>query len=87
MKLSGTYLTNMTVSFCPEFDNTFTQKKGFTLSDLKPKHVLWSILGVATVVGIGMICGLLVNAAKSVYNKKIRTQPIHYMNIKEPSFA
>lgn len=83
MRLSGAYITNITVSFCPTFDTTFAAKKSFSLSDLKPKHILWSILGVAAVVGIGMICGLIVNAMKSAYKKNGRTQPIRYIHINE----
>ncbi|CAK1547081.1 unnamed protein product [Leptosia nina] len=88
MRLNGAYITNITVSFCPTFDTTFTPKRGFSLSDLRPKHVLWSILGVAAVVGIGMICGIIVNAAKAFYKKKL-SQPIRYININnsEASFA
>ncbi|XP_041978653.1 chondroadherin-like [Aricia agestis] len=85
MRLSGAYITNITIPFCPVFDTSFTYKRGFTLSDLKPKHVLWSILGVATVVGVGMICGLLVNAAKAFYRRKLRAEPIRYFNINEDS--
>ncbi|XP_046979104.1 TLR4 interactor with leucine rich repeats-like [Vanessa cardui] len=81
MRLSGAYVTNITVSFCPQFDTTFATKKGFSIKDLKPKHILWTILGVATVVGIGMICGLLVNLAKAFYRKNLRSQPIRYINI------
>lgn len=81
MRFAGEYVTNITLPFCPTLDSTFAAKKSFSLSDLKPKHVLWSILGVATVVAIGMLFGLLVNATKAFYNKKIRTQPIRYRNI------
>ncbi|XP_050346326.1 TLR4 interactor with leucine rich repeats-like [Nymphalis io] len=83
MRLSGAYITNITVSFCPQFDTTFAPKKGFSIKDLKPKHILWSILGVASVVGIGMICGLLVNFAKAFYKKNLRSQPIRYININD----
>lgn len=85
MRLSGTYITNITMSFCPAFDTTFATKKGFSFSNIKPKHILWSILGVASIVGIGMICGLLVNVVKAFYKKTIRTQPIRYININEDS--
>lgn len=85
MMLAGTYITNVTLPFCPTLDSTFATKKGFTLSGLKPKHVLWSILGVATVAAIGMLCGLLVNACKAFYKKNKRIQPIRYVNIKEDS--
>lgn len=81
MRFAGAYVTNITLPFCPTLDSTFGAKKGFTLSNLKPKHVLWSILGVATVVAIGMLLGLLVKAVKAFYNKKIRSQPIRYRNI------
>ncbi|XP_050670751.1 chondroadherin-like [Leptidea sinapis] len=83
MRLSGSYITNISVSFCPQFDTTFAPKRGFSISDLKPKHIIWSILGVATIVGIGMICGLLVNTAKAFYKKTFRSQPIRYVNISE----
>nr|XP_026488240.1 chondroadherin-like [Vanessa tameamea] len=83
MRLTGAYVTNITVSFCPQFDTTFATKKGFSIKDLKPKHILWTILGVATVVGIGMICGLLVNLAKAFYRKNLRSQPIRYININD----
>lgn len=75
MRLSGAYITNITLTFCPTLDNTFAPKKGFSFSDLRPRHVLWSILGVAMVVLLGMILGLIVNAIKAVYNKQIRSQP------------
>ena len=88
MRLNGAFITNITMSFCPAFDTTFTTKKGFSFSSLKPKHILWSIVGVASVVGIGIICGLLVNVVKAFYKKNIRTQPIHYININnDTSFA
>ncbi|XP_045772075.1 phospholipase A2 inhibitor beta-like [Maniola jurtina] len=83
MRLTGAYITNITASFCPAFDTTFAAKKGFTISDLRPKHIMWSILGVAAVVGIGLICGLLVNTIKAVYNKNARPQPIRYFNIND----
>ncbi|OWR52457.1 leucine-rich transmembrane protein [Danaus plexippus plexippus] len=81
MRLSGTYITNFTAPLCPSFDTTFAQKNRFSLKDLKPKHVLWSILGVATVVGIGMLCGILVNFIKELYKKNLRSEPIRYINI------
>lgn len=88
MRLSGAYITNITLTFCPTLDNTFASKKGFSFSDLRPKHVLWSILGVAMIVLLGMLLGLMVNAIKAVYNKQIRTQPIRYVNINsDTSFA
>ncbi|XP_038212297.1 chondroadherin-like [Zerene cesonia] len=87
MRLNGAFITNITVSFCPTFDTTFAPKRGFSFSDLRPKHILWSILGVGTVVGIGMICGIIFNAAKTCYKKKL-SQPIRYVNINsESSFA
>ncbi|KAJ0177103.1 hypothetical protein K1T71_007112 [Dendrolimus kikuchii] len=87
MRLSGEYITNITLTYCPTLDTTFSAKKGFSLSNLKPKHVLWSILGVAAVVVIGMLLGLLVNAIKSLYKKRI-SQPIRYINISsDTSFA
>lgn len=81
MKFSGEYITNITVSYCPTFDNTFASKRGFSLSNLRPKHVLWSILGVAAVVVIGMMVGMLVNCIKAVYVKKIKSQTIRYYNL------
>lgn len=84
MRLAGEYITNITVNFCPSLDTTFAPKKSFSLSDLRPKHVLWSILGVATIVALGMLLGILVNASKAFYNRKI-TQPIRYININEDS--
>ncbi|CAG9584482.1 unnamed protein product [Danaus chrysippus] len=81
MRLSGTYITNFTAPLCPSLDTTFAQKNRFSLKDLKPKHVLWSILGVATVVGIGMLCGILVNFIKEFYRKNLRSEPIRYINI------
>ncbi|CAH2106553.1 unnamed protein product [Euphydryas editha] len=83
MRLSGAYITNITVSFCPQFDTTFALKKRFSVSDLRPKHVLWSILGVGTVVGIGMICGLFFNFIKAFFKKNLRSQPIQYVNIND----
>ncbi|XP_072932110.1 uncharacterized protein [Epargyreus clarus] len=91
MRLSGAYVTNITVSYCPSFDSPFTQQnlrsKGFSFSDLRPKHILWSILGVASVVVIGMLCGLLVNTTKAIYRKKVRSEPIRYIHISNSSFA
>lgn len=88
MSRRGAYITNITITYCPTFDNTFTKNKKFTLSDLKPKHILWSIFGVALVVCIGMVCGLLVNSAKAFYNKNIRRQPVPYINLNsDSSFA
>lgn len=88
MRLSGAYVTNITLAYCPTLDTTSTSKKGFTLANLKPKHVLWSILAVALVACIGMLLGLLVNTIKSFYNKSIRSQPIRYININsDTSFA
>lgn len=87
MRLSGEYITNITLTYCPTLDTTFAAKQGFSLSNLRPKHVLWSILAVAAVVVIGMFLGLLVNAVKSLYKKKI-SQPIRYININsDTSFA
>lgn len=87
MKLTGSYITNISMAFCPTFDTTFASKGGFSISNLRPKHVLWSILGVATVVCIGMLIGLLVNKIKA-YNKKVRSQPIRYINLyNDSSFA
>lgn len=40
---------------------------------------------MAAIVAIGMLCGILVNASKAFYNKKIRGQPIRYRNINEDS--
>lgn len=83
MRLSGAHITNITMSFCPTFDTTFATKKGFFFTDFKPKHVLWSIVGVAGVVVVGMICGCLVNVMKAFYKKNIRAQPIRYININD----
>lgn len=90
MRLAGAYITNITASFCPTFDTTFdttvdSTKKGFTFSSLRPKHVLWSIFSVAMVALFGMLIGLLVNTAKTFYKKKIRGQPIRYININADS--
>ncbi|KAL0892897.1 hypothetical protein ABMA27_014580 [Loxostege sticticalis] len=85
MRLSGEYITNITVSFCPTFDTTFTTKRSFRFGDLKPKHILWSIFGVATVVAFGMMLGWIVKAMKTVYKKKIKTHPIRYINLSEDS--
>lgn len=89
MRLSGANITNITVSFCPSFDTTYNDaKKSFSLSDLKPKHVLWSLFGVVMVVCMGMLLGLLVNCLKAFYIKKIKNQPIHYINLNaDSSFA
>lgn len=84
--MTGAYITNITTTYCPTFDSTFSPKKTFSLSDLKPKHVLWSIFGVATVVCIGMLIGLMVNYIKRFYNKQIRRQPgVNYSNLVEDS--
>ncbi|XP_048482960.1 insulin-like growth factor-binding protein complex acid labile subunit [Plutella xylostella] len=87
MRWSGAYITNVTLDYCPTFDNTFTpkQKKSFGIRDLKPKHVLWSIFGVAMIVLVGMVIGLLVNTVKAFYKKTFRSQPIHYININDDS--
>lgn len=86
MRLSGAYITNITMTYCPTFDSTFFPKKSFSLSDLRPKHILWSILGVATVVGIGMIIGLMVNYIKGFYKRQFRGQPgVNYSNLIEDS--
>lgn len=88
MRLSGEYITNITGSFCPTFDKTFSTKKSFSITDLKPKHVLWSIFGVTSVVAFGMMTGWVFQAMKNIYKKKIKTQPIHYINLNsESSFA
>ncbi|KAJ2945920.1 hypothetical protein O0L34_g4835 [Tuta absoluta] len=90
MRLHGEYLTNITSHlFCPTFDSTTSKtRNGFSLTDLKPRHVLWSIVGVGLIVVIGMLLGLLVNAAKAFYNKKFNAQPIHYINLRtDSSFA
>ncbi|CAG5031854.1 unnamed protein product [Parnassius apollo] len=88
MKFSGTFITNITLTFCPTFDSTYATKKGFSISNLRPKHILWSIFGVAMIVCAGMLIGLLVNAMKAFYNKNIRSQPIRYINLhSDSSFA
>lgn len=88
MKFSGTYITNITLSYCPTLDTTSATRNSFSLSNLKPKHILWSIVAVAMIACLGMLLGLLVNAIKSVYNKKFRSQPIRYININsDTSFA
>lgn len=88
MRLSGEYITNITINFCPMLDKTFSPRKTFSLSDLRPKHVLWTILAVAMVAAFGMILGLLVNAIKKVYKTRFQSQPIHYININsDSSFA
>ncbi|XP_068631588.1 chondroadherin-like [Battus philenor] len=85
MKFAGTYITNISLTFCPTYDTTFNNKKGFSISNLKPKHVLWSIFGVAVIVCLGMLMGLLINTTKAFYNKKIRSQPIRYINLHSDS--
>lgn len=88
MRLSGEYITNITINFCPMLDKTFSPRKTFSLSDLRPKHVLWTILAVAMVAAFGMILGLFVNAIKKVYKTRFQSQPIHYININsDSSFA
>ncbi|KAM3964551.1 osteomodulin [Aphomia sociella] len=77
MRLHGAYITNISVPFCPTFDNTFATKKGFTLSNLKPKYVLWSIIGVAMVIGIGTLIGWIVNYIKTWYRQ--RNTPYHFL--------
>ncbi|GBP40546.1 Leucine-rich repeat-containing protein 4B [Eumeta japonica] len=59
MKWAGATLTSVTLDYCPNFDTTFVPKKKISFKDLKPKHILWSIFGVAMVVLFGMIIGLL----------------------------
>lgn len=84
MKLSGAYLTNITLTYCPTFDSTFTPKKSFSISDLKPKHILWSIFGVAVVVCVGMLIGLMVNYIKRFYKKQFKRQSgVNYSNLQE----
>lgn len=82
---SGSFITNVTLDYCPTFDSTYAPKKSFTLSELKPKHVLWSIFGVAMVVMFGMILGLLVNTVKAFYKKTFKAEPIRYININDDS--
>ncbi|XP_021183315.1 phospholipase A2 inhibitor beta [Helicoverpa armigera] len=87
MRFSGAYITNITISYCPTLDTTTAPKRNFTLSNLRPKHVIWSMLAVALIACLGMLLGLLVNAVKAFYNKKI-SQPIRYININsDSSFA
>ncbi|XP_045535651.1 phospholipase A2 inhibitor beta-like [Papilio machaon] len=81
MKYAGTYVTNISMAFCPTFDSTFANKRRFSISNLRPKHVLWSIFGVAVVVCIGMLVGLLVNTLKAFYHKKLQSHPIRYINL------
>ncbi|XP_026725125.1 protein artichoke-like isoform X2 [Trichoplusia ni] len=81
MRFSGAYITNITITYCPSLDTTVAPQRGFTLTDLKAKHLIWSILGVAAIAAIGMLLGLFVNAAKSFYNKRIKGQPIRYINL------
>lgn len=82
--MSGTYITNISLSDCLTFDSINFPKKSFSLSDLKPKHVLWSIFGVATVVCIGMLIGLMVNYIRRFYKKQFRSQSgINYSNLNE----
>lgn len=86
MKLTGAYITNITLTYCPTFDSTFFPKKSFSLSDLKPKHVLWSIFGVASAVCVGMLIGLMVNYIKAFYKKRFRSQEgVNYSNLIEDS--
>ncbi|CAB3253601.1 unnamed protein product [Arctia plantaginis] len=85
MRFSGTYVTNVTLTYCPTFDSKITPKQKYSLSNLKPKHVLWSILGVAAVACFGMLLGLLIKSMKSVYNNRFRSQPIQYININSDS--
>ncbi|CAH0667547.1 unnamed protein product [Chilo suppressalis] len=86
LKLSGEYITNITLSFCPTFDKTFSSKRKFSITNLKPKQVLWSIFGVAIVACIGMAIGWLVKSVKNIY-KKNRNQPVPYINLNSNSFA
>ncbi|XP_013199689.1 phospholipase A2 inhibitor beta [Amyelois transitella] len=83
MRLAGSLITNITISFCPAFDKTFTPNRGFSLGNLKPKHVIWSILGVALIVFVGMVLGMLAKGIKTVYVKKIKNASIRYANLKE----
>lgn len=88
MRLSGAYITNITLPYCPTLNSEPKNTRGFSLSNLKPKHILYSILAVALIACLGMLLGLLVNAVKSFYNKKIKSQPIRYININsDTSFA
>ncbi|CAH0750958.1 unnamed protein product [Diatraea saccharalis] len=87
LRLSGEYITNITLSFCPTFDKTFSNKKRFSITSLKPKQVLWSIFGVAIVVCIGIAIGWMVKGIKSIYKKKIRNQPVPYINLNSNSYA
>lgn len=85
MRFSGTYLTNVTLNYCPSLDSTITRKQKYSLSNLKPRHILWSILGVAAVACFGMLLGLLIKSMKSIYNNRFRSQPIQYININTDS--
>ncbi|KAL4709901.1 hypothetical protein ACJJTC_003864 [Scirpophaga incertulas] len=89
LRLSGEYITNITISFCPTLDTSFSSKRRFGITDLKPKHILWSIFGVAIVVCIGMAIGYIVNAMKAIYINKIRNrnEPIRYVNLNTHSLA
>lgn len=85
MKLTGANITNITLTYCPTIDSTFSPMKSFSLSNLRPKHVLWSIFGVATVVCVGMLIGLMVNYIRAFYKKKFTTQPVNYIHLDEDS--
>ncbi|XP_059045375.1 leucine-rich repeat neuronal protein 3-like [Achroia grisella] len=76
MILSGEYITNITLSFCPS-DNKLETQSGFSLSDIKPKQILWCIFGVTMVAMLGMLLGLFVNYIKTLY-KRHRNQPVPY---------
>ncbi|XP_063618568.1 phospholipase A2 inhibitor beta-like [Cydia splendana] len=89
MRLAGEYITNIT-GFCPTLDSTpeSAKNKKFSFGNLRPKHLLWSIFGVAMVALFGMLLGLLVNTLKTFYKTKVKSQPIKYVNINaDSSFA
>lgn len=89
MKLSGVELTSLTLENCPNIDPKYIRKSKSLLSGIQPKHVLWSILGVAFIVVIGMIIGLIVNVIKRYVKNNVRSQSIRYININnsQSSFA
>lgn len=78
-KLYGSLLTDIPMENCPT-DPESTPKQSF-LASLKPKHVLWSILGVALIVLIGMGAGLLVNSIKLYVRNRESHQSIRYVNL------
>lgn len=80
IRLSGEFITNISTENCPTYDTTFASKKSI-LTEIKPKHILWSILGVAAIVLVGMGIGLLVNIIRVYVRNKFNDQSIRYVNI------